>query len=751
VWVYSAPAEIAEPAATAAVEEFNQNDRTTSSSSKTSSLTTQEEEIGNDNNKGEHETFREEDDAQEDTEVLLPPELRTEPEHHIPEQKADKLPQEEKQEEFSTTQEEKADKPVPEQDKGGEFSTTQEENSDMLVSDANTDKLPEVISTTQAELTTENKEVATNNFETQVTESKEEKAVIQTEEAAAAAAKDSTESEKSDSQEEQQGSVAAQEGKESAAAGDDVVVHEKWKLCAWNGSQDYIPCLDNTKAIKALRTTKHFEHRERHCPLPEELPKCLVPLPDGYTQPIRWNLSRDEIWLHNVPHMGLVSYKKDQNWVRQAGDKLLFPGGGTQFKTGAGHYIDFIQELVPSIAWGKHTRVVLDVGCGVASFGGYLFDKDVITMSFAPKDEHEAQVQLALERGIPAFSAAMGTQRLVFPSNVFDTIHCARCRVAWHGDGGILLVELNRVLRPGGVFIWSATPVYKTSDEDRQIWTDTVAITEKLCWSLLEKGKDPETGVGVAVFQKPTNNECYDLREGLEPPYCEEGDKPDAAWYVRMKVCIHKIPIGEGSSSEWPVDWPLRVDTPPLSLSNSSKGIYGKPAVEDYEFDTDHWKHVIQKSYLEGVGVDWSTVRNVMDMKAGYGGFAAALIMQQLWVMNIVPVNEPDTLPIIFDRGLIGMYHDWCEPHSTYPRSYDLMHADHLFSTLKCNLENLVLEMDRILRPEGWAIFRDKVETLSTVQETLRSLHWEVRLSYEQQNEQLLVAQKTFWRPEKTS
>jgi hypothetical protein len=87
-----------------------------------------------------------------------------------------------------------------------------------------------------------------------------------------------------------------------------------------------------------------------------------------------------------------------------------------------------------------------------------------------------------------------------------------------------------------------------------------------------------------------------------------------------MKACIHKIPIGEGSRSEWPVDWPLRVDTPPLWLSNSSKGIYGKPAVEDYEFDTDHWKHVIQKSYLGGVGVDWSTVRNVMDMKAGYGG-----------------------------------------------------------------------------------------------------------------------------------
>lgn len=87
------------------------------------------------------------------------------------------------------------------------------------------------------------------------------------------------------------------------------------------------------------------------------------------------------------------------------------------------------------IAWGKHTRVILDVGCGVASFGGFLFEKDVITMSFAPKDEHEAQVQFALERGIPAISAVMGSQRLPFPSRVFDLLHCARCRVPWHVEG----------------------------------------------------------------------------------------------------------------------------------------------------------------------------------------------------------------------------------------------------------------------------------------------------------------------------
>jgi hypothetical protein len=98
----------------------------------------------------------------------------------------------------------------------------------------------------------------------------------------------------------------------------------------------------------------------------------------------------------------------------------------------------FFYQILPEISWGKHTRVLLDVGCGVASFGGYLFNRDVIAMSFAPKDEHEAQVQMALERGIPAISSVMGTQRLVYPSNVFDVVHCARCRVLWHLDGNTL-------------------------------------------------------------------------------------------------------------------------------------------------------------------------------------------------------------------------------------------------------------------------------------------------------------------------
>ena len=63
--------------------------------------------------------------------------------------------------------------------------------------------------------------------------------------------------------------------------------------------------------------------------------------------------------------------------------------------------------------------------------------------------------------------------------------------------------------------------------------------------------------------------------------------------------------------------------------------------------------------------------------------FAAALKDLKLWVMNVVPIDSADTLPIIYERGLFGIYHDWCESFSTYPRTYDLLHADHLFSSLK--------------------------------------------------------------------
>ncbi|KAB8114492.1 hypothetical protein EE612_053936 [Oryza sativa] len=521
-----------------------------------------------------------------------------------------------------------------------------------------------------------------------------------------------------------------------------------WKLCNTSAGADYIPCLDNEAAIKKLKTTAHYEHRERHCPASP--PTCLVPSPEGYRDPIRWPRSRDKIWYHNVPHSELAAYKGHQNWVKVSGEYLTFPGGGTQFKHGALHYIELIQSSFPEVAWGRRSRVALDVGCGVASFGGYLFDHDVLTMSLAPKDEHEAQVQFALERGIPAISAVMGTRRLPFPSNVFDAVHCARCRVPWHIEGGMLLLELNRLLRPGGFFVWSATPVYQELPEDVEIWGEMVKLTKAMCWEMVSKTSDTVDQVGLVTFRKPADNACYMKRRQKEPPLCEPSDDPNAAWNITLRACMHWMPTDRSvRGSRWPERWPERMEKTPYWLNSSQVGVYGKPAPEDFVADQEHWRKVVRNSYLTGMGIDWKTVRNVMDMRAVYGGFAAALRDMSVWVMNVVTINSPDTLPVIYERGLFGIYHDWCESFSTYPRSYDLLHADHLFSKLKsrCEVLPVIVEVDRILRPNGKLIVRDDKETVDEIKGVVRSLQWEVRMTVSKNREAMLCARKTTWRP----
>ncbi|XP_074287187.1 putative methyltransferase PMT23 [Silene latifolia] len=514
---------------------------------------------------------------------------------------------------------------------------------------------------------------------------------------------------------------------------DEEMMKLEWGVCKGLSAVDYIPCLDNWKAIKALKSRRHMEHRERHCP--EAKPRCLVPLPSGYKVPILWPKSRDMIWYDNVPHPKLVDYKKDQHWVVKSDDHFIFPGGGTQFKEGVTHYIDFIEKAIPAVKWGQNIRVILDVGCGVASFGGHLLDRDVLTMSLAPKDEHEAQIQFALERGIPATLSVIGTQQLTFPDNAYDLIHCARCRVHWDGDGGRPLLELNRVLRPGGFFIWSATPVYRDDQKDMTVWNSMVSLTKSMCWKVVAKTM-MSTGVGLVVYQKPVSSSCYKERENNDPPMCDAVGR-NMSWYTLLERCLLQLPP---EASSWPPIWPKRLTSKPFSLSSA-------PIVEEtFKNDTKHWSTLVSDVYVGGLGINWSSVRNVMDMTAAHGGFAAALINKPLWVMNVIPIHEPDTLNIIFDRGLIGVYHDWCESFNTYPRTYDLLHSTFLFSNLpvRCDIIDLAVEIDRIVRPDGWILIEESKPMINKLGAIFHSLHWSVNLY----NDRYLVGKKSFWRPQ---
>lgn len=99
-----------------------------------------------------------------------------------------------------------------------------------------------------------------------------------------------------------------------------------------------------------------------------------------------------------------------------------------------------------------------------------------------------------------------------------------------------------------------------------------------------------------------------------------------------------------------------------------------------------------------------------------------------------------------------------CEAFSTYPRTYDLLHAWAVFSDLDkrgCSAEDLLLEMDRILRPTGFAIVRDKGTVIEFIKKYLHALHWEAVAaadaepsSESEENEMILVIRKKLWLPE---
>ena len=62
----------------------------------------------------------------------------------------------------------------------------------------------------------------------------------------------------------------------------------------------------------------------------------------------------------------------------------------------------------------------------------------------------------------------------------------------------------------------------------------------------------------------------------------------------------------------------------------------------------------------------------------------------------------------------------------------------------------VIAEVDRILRPEGKLIVRDSVEIIDELESMVRSMQWEVRLTYSKENEGLLCVQKSTWRPNET-
>jgi hypothetical protein len=98
---------------------------------------------------------------------------------------------------------------------------------------------------------------------------------------------------------------------------------------------------------------------------------------------------------------------------------------------------------------------------------------------------------------------------------------------------------------------------------------------------------------------------------------------------------------------------------------------------DEFTEDSDSWKVAVQNYWSllsplifsdhpkrpgdEDPSPPYNMFRNVLDMNANFGGFNSALLQarKSVWVMNVVSISGPNYLPLIHDRGFVGVLHDW--------------------------------------------------------------------------------------------
>ncbi|KAM7253285.1 hypothetical protein ACFE04_025903 [Oxalis oulophora] len=528
-------------------------------------------------------------------------------------------------------------------------------------------------------------------------------------------------------------------------------------------SENYVPCF-NTTGNLALGLKKGDEV-DRNCG--DELKQdCLVLPPVNYKIPFRWPTGRDIIWVANVKitaQQVLSSGSMTKRMMMLDEEQMSFRSASLMFD-GVEDYSHQIAEMIglrnESSLIQAGVRTILDIGCGYGSFGAHLFSKQLLTMCIANYEASGSQVQLTLERGLPAMIGSFTSKQLPYPSLSFDMLHCARCGIEWDEKDGIYLIEVDRILKPGGYFVWTSpltnSQGFLRNKNNKERWTFILGFAENLCWELLSQQDE------TVVWKKTSKNDCYSSRKpDSGPSVCSDGEEFESPYYRPLQTCIAGTKSARWVPIEQRLTWPSRTD-----LNKSELASYGFH-MEEFTEDADSWKKAVvnywsllspiifsdhpKRPGVEDPSPPYNMLRNVLDMNAHFGGFNYALLEagKSAWVMNVVPTNGANYLPLILDRGFVGV----CEAFPSYPRTYDLVHADGLLflqsgQQHRCTLLDLFTEIDRLLRPEGWVIIRDTARLVESARTLTTRLKWDARVieTESSSDERLLVCQKPFFR-----
>ncbi|PWA72693.1 S-adenosyl-L-methionine-dependent methyltransferase [Artemisia annua] len=208
-------------------------------------------------------------------------------------------------------------------------------------------------------------------------------------------------------------------------------------------SENYVPCFNVTESLELGLT--EGQEQDRYCGLTSKQ-NCLVPAPSAYKIPHRWPTGRDVIWIDNVKinaQQVLSSGSLTKRMMLLDEDQISFSFASSMVDDNIEDYSHQIAEMIGlrnvSYLVQAGVRTVLDIGCGFGSLGAHLFPKQLLTMCVANYESSGSQVEITLERGLPAMVASFTSKKLPFPSLSYDMVHSAWDGIDWNHKGTILV------------------------------------------------------------------------------------------------------------------------------------------------------------------------------------------------------------------------------------------------------------------------------------------------------------------------
>ncbi|CAK9313149.1 unnamed protein product [Citrullus colocynthis] len=496
--------------------------------------------------------------------------------------------------------------------------------------------------------------------------------------------------------------------------------------------ENYVPCYGVPPGY-LLNEFDNDDDFDRHCEVFRSENRCLVPPPKGYKIPARWPAGRDLIWSENVK-MEENKFISARSLKRRSG----FSPEKNQFAFELDGIRDYSHQIAEKIGLRNDSEFlqvgvcnVLDIGCGYTSYGAHLTSLKVMSICIGEYEESSSQVQLALERGLPAMIGNFSTRLPPYPSLSNDMIHCSQCASRRNMIGKKFLIEVDRLLKPGGYFVMPS-PSSRVVARWKGRYISKMIEELQYCWKLRGWLTEP------FVWQKSADANCYLSRKRESIPLCGMEDDVQK-YYKPLRSCL----IGP-TNKRWIAVQNLSSKLDSTYLEN----LHGvRP--EDFQDERTEWSSVLKNYWSllaplifsdhpkrlteEDPLPPFNMIRNVMDMNAHYGGFNAALLEEKklVWVMNIVPVGSSTPF-------LSSSINDLLAFSMTGVSLFPLTQEPTICCTQKAPFTNQI--------KEGWVILYDTVEAIEMARMIAIQMHWEAR-AIDLQNgikQQLLVCQKPF-------